>query len=73
MLGLMSEKLDIGTAFDKLRDNLKCYMDRNIDNAKDVIYFVTYIDGTMKTFEEENIPKDLDEDEYKSILNNKIL
>ena len=48
-------------------------MDRNIDNAKDVIYFVTYIDGTMKTFEEENIPKDLDEDEYKSILNNKIL
>ena len=48
-------------------------MDRNIDNAKDVIYFVTYIDGTMKTFEEENIPKDLDEDESKSILNNKIL
>ena len=48
-------------------------MDRNIDNAKDVIYFVTYIDGTMKTFEEENTPKDLDEDEYKSILNNKIL
>ena len=69
----MSEKLDIGTAFDKLIEKLKCYMDRNIDNAKDVICFVTYIDGTMKTFEEENIPKDLDEDEYKSILNNKIL
>ena len=48
-------------------------MDRNIDNEKYLMCVVTYIDGPMKTFEEDKIIKDLDEGESKNILKKKRL
>ena len=49
VLGLLSENLDIGTAFGKFTDNLKGYMERNIDKAKDVMCVVTNMEDQMKT------------------------
>ena len=41
VLGLLFEKLDIGTAFYKFREKLKGYVDRRLDNSKDVMRMVT--------------------------------
>ena len=56
VLGLLSEKLDIGTDFDKLREKLNIYVERNFDNAKDVLCVVTDVGGPTKAFEQDNIP-----------------
>ena len=68
VLDLMSEKLDTGMDFDKFRETLKVYMERNIENLKDVLCVVTDTEDPMKCFEEDKTPKDLDEYEAKSIL-----
>ena len=47
VLGLMSKKLDTGTAFDKLRDKLKCYMEKMLDSAKHVMCVASYMENTM--------------------------
>ena len=73
LLGLLSEKLDIGTAFDKFRDKLKGYVDINIDNQKDVLCVVTDMEDAMNCFEEDNMPEYLVEYEAKSVLKNKSL
>ena len=73
VLGLFSEKLDTGTAFDKYREKLKGYAERNIDNAKGVMCVVTDMEDPIKTFEEDIILKYLDEYEAKSILKKKRL
>ena len=41
VLGLMSEKLDIGTDFDKFREKQKGYTERNFDNTKEIMCVVT--------------------------------
>ena len=46
-------------------------MERNIDNAKYMMCVVTDMEGTIKMFQEDNMPKDLDQDESKSILEKK--
>ena len=51
------QKLDIGTAFEKLRENLKGYTERNLGNAKYVMCVVTYMEDPMKNFEYKNMPK----------------
>ena len=43
------------------------------DNAKDVLWVVTYMGDTMKTFEDNKMPEYLYDEEAKSILKNKIL
>ena len=48
-------------------------MDRNIENVKDRMCVVTAMDHPIETFEEDNMPKCLDEEEAKSILNKKRL
>ena len=48
-------------------------MERKFDNAKDVLYVVTYMEYPMKIFEWEKMPYDLDEEQDKSIPNNKRL
>ena len=48
-------------------------MGRNLEEVKYVMCVVTDMEDPMKTFEEENIPKYLDEDESNSILNKKSL
>ena len=73
VLGLLSEKKDIGTTFDKFREKLKGYVEININNMKDVMYVVTDMEDKMKTFEEYNIPKYLFKEEVKSTLKHKIL
>ena len=69
----MSEKLEIGTAFDKFIDRLKGYVERNFDNEKDVLCVVTDMEDLMKTSEEENMLENLDEEKSKSILKNRRL
>ena len=71
VLGLLFEKLDIETDFDKFRDKLNGYAERNFDNVKDGLYLVTYTEDLMKAFEEEKITEDLYEEESKSTPNNK--
>ena len=44
---LISEKLDIGTAFDKFREKLKGYAERKFDNTKYVMCVVTYMEDLM--------------------------
>ena len=73
VLGLLSKELDIGTDFDKFREKLKGYTERNIENATYMMCVVTDMDDTMKKFEEDNVPKYLDEEEVMSILNKKRL
>ena len=46
-------------------------MERKFDNTKYVMCVVTEMEDPIKNFE-ENIPKYLDEDEFKSTLKNKI-
>ena len=48
-------------------------MERKFSNAKNVLCVVTYMEDMIKTFEEENMPEDLDKEEEKSILKKKIL
>ena len=50
VLGLLSEKLDIETFFDKFREKLKGYVDRKLKNSKYVICVVTVMEDPMKTF-----------------------
>ena len=73
VLGAMNKKIDIGTVFDNFRDKLKGYLERNLYNATYVMCVVTDVEDPIKTFEEDNMPKYLDEDEAKSILKNKRL
>ena len=47
-LGVLYEKLDIGTAFDKFREKLKGYVERNFENAKDVLCVVTDMEDPIK-------------------------
>ena len=53
----MSEKLDIETDFDKFKEDLKGCLDRKFDNSKYLMCVVTYMEDTMKTIEQENMPK----------------
>ena len=48
VLGLLSEKLYIGTDFGKLIEKLKGYAEINIDKAKYVICVVTYMEDPIK-------------------------
>ena len=73
VLGLLSEKKDIETTFDKFREKLKGYVEININNMKDVMYVVTDMEDKINTFEEYNIPKYLIKEEVKSTLKQKIL
>ena len=73
LLGLMSNKLDLGTSFDKFRNKLKGSMERNLHNANDMMCVVTDTDDPMICFEEEENLKYLDEEEANSILMKKIL
>ena len=50
-LGLLSEKLDIGTDFDKFREKLKGYVERKFDNPKDLLFVVTDMEDPMKKME----------------------
>ena len=43
VLGLLSEKLDNGTAFDKFRDKLNSYVERKFQNEKYLMCVVTYM------------------------------
>ena len=62
VLGLLSEKLDTGTALDNFSDKLKGYMEGKLDNEKDVMCVVTDIENPTKTFEEGKMPKYLYEE-----------
>ena len=73
VLGLLSKILDIGTSFETFRDKLKGYVQRKFDNAKYVIYVVTYMKDPMKCFEESIVKEDLDEQEANSISKKKRL
>ena len=59
-IGLMYEKLDIGTAFDRFREKLKGYVERKFDNAKYLLCVVTDMEDPTKTFEEDNMSEYLD-------------
>ena len=48
IIGLFSEKLDIGTAFDKFREKLKDYVEINFENAKYVLCVVTDMEDPIK-------------------------
>ena len=73
VLGLLSKKLDIGTDFDKFREKLKGYVERKFENEKYVLCVVIEMEDQIKTFEENNMPEDLDEEEAKCTLKKKIL
>ena len=51
IIGLFTEKLDIGRDFDKFREKLKGYVEIKFDNTKDVMCVVTYMEDPMKMFE----------------------
>ena len=59
-LGVLYEKLDIGTAFDKFRQKLKGYVEIKFDNKKYVLCVVTDMEDPTKTFEEDNMSEYLD-------------
>ena len=64
--GIMYEKLDTGTDFDKFRDKLKAYVEINLDNTKDVLCVITDMEYPMIFFEEDNMSENLDKEEAKS-------
>ena len=73
VFGLLPKKLDIGTDFDKFIEKPNSYVERKLNNTKDVMCAVTAMVDPTKTFEEDNMPKYLDEYETKSIMKKKRL
>ena len=62
VIGLLSVKLGIGTAFDKFSDKLKGYVKRETYNENYGMCVVTDMDNPMKFPEKANIPKYLDKE-----------
>ena len=60
VLGLLYEKLYIGTYFDKFKEKVKGYVERKFDNAKYVLCVGTDMEDPTKTFEEDNMSEYLD-------------
>ena len=65
VLGLLSEKLDIGIDFENFRGKLKGHVERDLDNKKYVMCVVKKMMNPIKTFEEDNMHKYFDEGESK--------
>ena len=50
VIGLICEKFDNRTDFDMFREKIKGYVERKLNNAKDVMYVVMDMEDPTKTF-----------------------
>ena len=65
VLGLLYKEIDIGTYFDRFREKIKGYTERKFENANDMICVVTYVEDTVKMFEDNNMTEYLNEKRSK--------
>ena len=61
VIGLLSKVLYIRTAVDKFRVKLKGYAERKFENSKYMMCVVTYMEDSMKVFEDKIVPEYLNE------------